>query len=86
MADQENESVDDLRSRVGPFLRQRREKLDMSQGTLAKRMGVSQAQISAWETGLRLPPFPTLLQLADVLGFDILALRDLRSQGEPVAS
>lgn len=40
----------------------------LSQGELAKELGVSQRSISSWETGFREPDFETLSKIAIFFG------------------
>lgn len=44
-----------------------REAAGLRQYELAERMGVKQASVSAWESGLAMPSAANLLKLADVL-------------------
>ena len=49
-------------------IRKRRLALDIKQGDLAKHIGVSQATISSWERGEKMPSATNLASLAEVLG------------------
>ena len=44
-----------------------REAAGLRQYELAERMGVKQASVSAWESGLAMPSAANLLKLADIL-------------------
>ena len=46
----------------------------MRQYELADRMGVSQASVSAWESGAALPSAANLIKLADILDCTVDAL------------
>ncbi len=52
---------------LGANIRLAREKLGLSQGQFARKVGVSQQKISEWERGLRLRQVITAWRLADVL-------------------
>lgn len=51
-----------------------RESRGMLQYELADRMGVSQASVSAWESGAAMPSAANLLKLADILECTVDAL------------
>ncbi len=51
-----------------------RESRGMRQYELADRMGVSQASVSAWESGAALPSAANLIKLADILDCTVDAL------------
>lgn len=51
-----------------------RESRGMLQYELANRMGVSQASVSAWESGRAMPSAENLLKLADILECTVDAL------------
>jgi transcriptional regulator with XRE-family HTH domain len=52
----------------GANLKDERERLEISQETLAQRLGVRQAQVSAWEKGRRRPNAASVLRIAEALG------------------
>jgi transcriptional regulator with XRE-family HTH domain len=54
----------------GERLRELREKVEMSQKTLADKAGLSIRQVSRMETGDQRPSWDTVLALADALGVD----------------
>lgn len=51
-------------------LRAARERLGLSQGSLAKAIGVRPGAVNSWETGRHLPVPRRIVQLADALGLD----------------
>lgn len=56
-------------SPIGPRIRAAREavKPELTQADLARRLGVSSAQMWTWEAGRRVPRLPTLTRIADCL-------------------
>lgn len=56
---------------IGERIAELRKKLDMSQGDLAKTMGVSRQAVSKWENDLNSPDTIKLIQLAEVLDTDV---------------
>ena len=56
---------------IGARVRERRERLGLSQRALARRVGVSVAFVSCVERGERLPSLETLARLADCLGLSL---------------
>lgn len=66
-------------------LRRLREARRISQADLARRLGVSQRTVSAYETGAAWPPPPTLLRLSDEFGIavdELLGRKKLRKRLE----
>lgn len=67
-------------------LRERRKAMGMTQAEIAEAIGVSPKTVSHWETGERLPDFPTILRLAQVLATSVAYLggetSDPRSMNE----
>ena len=62
----------DQRDQVGGnLLRLARAKAELTQTELARRAGVTQALISAYENGHRQPTLPALMRLLDAAGFDL---------------
>lgn len=51
-----------------------REEKRMTQGEVAKKMGTSQASISAYENGKKDPTYRTICRLAEVLGCSVVDL------------
>ena len=45
-----------------------RNKIGLTQGELAVKIGVNQNTVSQWETGERVPRADKLIQLAEILG------------------
>ncbi len=52
-------------------IRQLREERGWTQDTLARRLGVGQGAVSAWERGERLPRRRYILRLADLFGVSV---------------
>ena len=53
---------------IGTKLRHLRSQRDMSQVTLATRLGVSKSVVSSYENGIHLPPYDVLIQMARIFG------------------
>ena len=51
---------------IGYYLKTQREVAKLSQEEVAKRTGLTQAAISRWEDGLRIPNIESCIKLADV--------------------
>lgn len=66
--------------------RELREKAGLTTSELAKRIGVSQAAASQWDTGKKFPSSETLCKLADLYGvsIDYLVGRESADPGVPV--
>ena len=56
---------------VGERITELRKSQNISQGDLAKSMGVSRQAVSKWENGLTSPDTVNLIQLAEVLETDV---------------
>ena len=55
--------------RIGRRIRERRTQLlEMTQVEFAEAFGLSQAAVSQWESGQRLPSLPSLMKLRGALG------------------
>jgi len=63
------------------LLREARERKGLSQRELAKRVGVTKAAISHFETGRATPTLATFARLARVLGLDLAVLLELGRNG-----
>ena len=59
---------------TGTTIRQLRETRNMTQGTLAEKIGVSSKTISKWETAKGLPDISLLQPLAQALGISVIEL------------
>ena len=59
---------------TGSTIKQLREKRNITQGTLAERIGVSSKTISKWETAKGLPDISLLQPLAQALGISVIEL------------
>ena len=59
---------------TGTTIRQLREKRNMTQGTLAEKIGVSSKTISKWENAKGLPDISLLQPLAQALGISVIEL------------
>ena len=65
---------------AGSLLRQARRRAHLSQVELARRAGVTQSVVSAYESGTRQPSLPTLARLVSATGLDLdVRVRRLRS-------
>ena len=53
---------------------------EMSQKQLAKKLGVSDKTISAYETGRAIPPAPTLTKIAKITDISILEIMGLENK------
>jgi len=60
--------------KIGPKIEQRRLKLNLTQRELAKRVGVTAAAISLWETGRLNPRKDRLAKIAEALGYPVRTL------------
>lgn len=60
-------------------IERQRKKSNITQSELAQMLGVSQANISQWETGEALPRADKLPQLAEILGCKIDDLFDKKA-------
>lgn len=70
---------------IGEILRKRRHDRGMSQGELARRVGVTAASICYYESGRRTPSLTTLLRLKSALEFsmkDCIKLIEAIGSGE----
>ncbi len=74
---------------VRQTLRNRREELGISQEEMAARLGVDRTTYVRYETGLRTPPLPVAIRIAEILqsNVHILFATDVpkRHEGEDVA-
>lgn len=59
---------------TGTTIKQLREKQNMTQGSLAEKIGVSSKTVSKWETGKGLPDISLLQPLAQALGISVIEL------------
>ena len=59
---------------TGATIKQLREKRNMTQSTLAERIGISSKTISKWETAKGLPDISLLQPLAPALGISVIEL------------
>ena len=67
--------------------RELREKAGLTTAELAKRIGVSQAAVSQWDTGKKFPSSETLCKLADLycVSLDYLVGRQSANAGLPIS-
>ena len=56
---------------AGSLLREARRRAHLSQVELARRAGVAQSVVSAYESGTRQPSLPTLTRLVAATGLDL---------------
>jgi uncharacterized protein len=68
---------------AGVLLRRARKEAGMSQEELARRAGVTQSVISAYESGRRQPAIPALAALVDAAGYELVL--GLRRQPRPLS-
>lgn len=66
-----NLAVDSSRLMAGALLRQARKSAGLSQVDLARRAGITQSMISAYESGNRQPSLPTLAALIEASGHEL---------------
>ena len=59
---------------TGNVIRQLREGMNLTQGALADKLGVSDKAVSRWETGKGYPDITLLQPLADALGVSLIEL------------
>ena len=52
--------------KFGDILRQKREERRMTQADLAQRIGITQQNVSSYETGNKIPPLRVVVAAADV--------------------
>ena len=55
--------------RYGNFIKERRQKMGLTQEEVAKKLGISQVAYGRYELGLREPKFELLLAVSEVLDF-----------------
>lgn len=60
--------------RLGEKIRENRNKLDLTQSELAKRLDISTSAIGMYEQGRRTPPIESLLKLSDIFKVDLKEL------------
>ncbi len=68
---------------IGERIKDLREKLNMTQTALARRLGLSRSAVNAWEMGVSIPSVPYLLQLSELFQVSVDYLLG-RSQREMV--
>lgn len=56
------------------FIREARLRKALTQEEVARKMGVTQAAVSQWETGVTIPQTRDLLKLSEVLGVSVSEL------------
>ena len=54
-------------NRIGPFIRDRRLQLEMTQQQLADKLGVTDKAVSKWERSVSYPDITILRELSDAL-------------------
>lgn len=65
------------------LIRDRRKALGMSQGDLARVLGITQGAVSQWESGITLPAFGMIAPLANALEIPIETLLKEGSNAVP---
>ncbi len=69
---------DNVKIKVGKFIRSKRERVGLSQAEIAKRMGYGTPQfVSNWERGVSLPPVSSIKKLAALLDVSAEGLFEL---------
>jgi ADP-ribose pyrophosphatase YjhB (NUDIX family)/DNA-binding XRE family transcriptional regulator len=63
-------------------IKKARTSLDLSQKELAKRLGVSDKTVSAYETGRAIPPTPTLAKIAEITNTSIPKLLGIKDKDD----
>lgn len=66
--------VQALNNKTGEFIKNRREKLNISQENLALKLFVTRQAISNWENGKSIPNYDNLLKLSEILNVSIIDL------------
>ena len=66
--------------KIGSFLKELRKEKDLTQETLAERLGVSNRTISRWETGSNMPDIGMLVELAEF--YSVSIRRSLTEKGK----
>ena len=71
---------DDMAERIGRVLREAREERGLTQADVAAALRVQRATVAGWETGRRMPDYPTLQSLMRILGIppERLAVVDVK--------
>lgn len=62
--------------KIGAFLKELRKEKNLTQEALAELLGVSNRSVSRWETGVSLPDFDLVIELAGVFGVSVDELLD----------
>lgn len=60
---------------LGHLIREQREAAGLSQAALGDNLNVTQQTVARWEAGWAYPQLPTLVSLADTLGFSLDELK-----------
>lgn len=67
---------------MGDKIREFRTSINMTQADFAWRLGVTGASVSAYENGVRVPSYPVLIRIANILGVTTDALLGRRKNGD----
>lgn len=77
---------DGLGSSIGVVIRRRRVAVGLTQGALARQVGLQRSSISNIESGRQIPPIPVFYQLCAVLGLEpgqaLPPLEDVSTRGK----
>lgn len=61
--------MDNYSVEYGNFIKERRQKMGLTQEEVAKKLGISQVAYGRYELGLREPKFSLIIQISEVLDF-----------------
>lgn len=70
---------------IGLALKKHREEKNISQGELSRRTGITQTNLSRWESNLHLPNIADCITLARFYGISLDELVGYRVEDEPPA-
>lgn len=62
--------MDNYSVEYGNFIKERRQKMGLTQEEVSKRLGISQVAYGRYELGLREPKFSLIIKISQVLGFE----------------
>ena len=62
--------MDNYSVEYGNFIKERRQKMGLTQEEVSKRLGISQVAYGRYELGLREPKFSLIIKISQVLDFE----------------